>query len=142
MISRSFIAGFIASAAILIFYFLVVSAISGWDFARAQFLSFRYYFTLLAAGFGIQAGLYFYLRSSIRAQATSGGVVAISGATSGAAMISCCAHYFVNILPILGISGFVTLVSQYQIELFWLGLLFNAGGIMYLRTKIAKFQKT
>src|SRR3989338_3091503 len=111
MISRSFIAGFIASAATLIFYFLVVSAISGWDFALRQFNTFWYYITLLAAGFGTQVGLYVYLRNAHRSQAASGRVVAASGATSGAAMISCCAHYFVNILPILGISGFVALVS-------------------------------
>ena len=38
----------------------------------------------------------------------------------------------------LGIAGFLTLVAQYQIELFWLGLLFNAAGILYIAPKAIK----
>jgi Cu+-exporting ATPase len=56
-------------------------------------------------------------------------------------MVSCCAHYLLNILPILGITGFLTVVAEYQIELFWLGLVFNAGGILYVATMVVKATK-
>jgi len=54
-------------------------------------------------------------------------------------MISCCTHYLANILPILGTIGVVTFVAQYQTQLFWVGLLFNLGGIVYMISKVNKF---
>ena len=71
----------------------------------------------------------------------SGKVVAVSGTTSTAAMISCCAHYLTNILPVVGAAGAVALVAQYQIELFWFGLAANLAGIMYMTTRVAKFSR-
>ena len=56
-------------------------------------------------------------------------------------MISCCAHYLVNLIPILGVTGFTTFVAQYQVKLFWVGILFNVAGIMYMVNKIYKFKK-
>jgi len=54
-------------------------------------------------------------------------------------MISCCTHYLTNILPFIGIAGFVTVVAQYQIELFWFGLASNAAGIAYIGSKVVRF---
>ena len=71
----------------------------------------------------------------------SGRVVAVSGTTSTAAMVSCCAHYLANIAPLLGVAGFLTVVAQYQIELFWVGLAFNAAGILYVSSKVIKAAK-
>jgi Cu+-exporting ATPase len=51
-------------------------------------------------------------------------------------MVSCCAHYLANIVPILGVTGFLTVVAEYQIELFWLGLAFNAAGLLYVTSKV------
>lgn len=65
----------------------------------------------------------------------------VSGATSTAAMISCCAHYLSNIVPVLGAAGLIALVGQYQIELFWFGLASNAAGILYVGTRAIKFTK-
>lgn len=113
------------------FYFLVVSLVSGWDFARSQFLKDWYWILGLAIGFGIQIALWTHLRALHRAH-ISGKAVAISGTTSGAAMIACCAHYLVNILPIIGITGFITIISQYQTWLFVAGLVSNIFGMTYL----------
>jgi Cu+-exporting ATPase len=65
----------------------------------------------------------------------SGKVVAVSGATSTGAMIACCAHYLANVLPVLGATGFIALVAQYQVQLFWVGLAFNLAGIGYIGRK-------
>ena len=70
-----------------------------------------------------------------------GKVVGVSATTSTAAMISCCAHYLVNIVPILGITGLATFVAQYQINIFWVGLVFNLFGILFISNKIRKFRK-
>ena len=132
--------GFLGTALLLIFYFSIVSLISGWDFAQSQFLKYWYFVVSLAIGFGIQVGLYSYLKSAIR-QNVSAKVVATSGATSTAAMISCCSHYLTNILPILGIAGVATFVSQYQVRIFWVGLAFNLVGIIIMADRIIKFSK-
>jgi hypothetical protein len=42
----------------------------------------------------------------------------------------------VNLLPVLGATGVVAVVAQYQIEFFWLGLLFNAAGVVYVGRKL------
>ncbi len=138
---KSVIYGFSGTILLLAIYFSMVSLISGWSFALSQFLQFWYFFIGLTIGFGIQVGLYVYLKTIINQKKTSSGVLAVSGTTSTVAMISCCAHYFVNILPILGAIGIINLISQYQIKLFWLGLVFNIFGIVYLLKKIYKIKR-
>src|SRR3989344_3847546 len=130
-----------ASLVLLTLYFTIVTLISGWEFAREQFEQFWYFLISLAIGFGIQVGLYIYLKNLVRNQKPDGKVLAATGATSTAAMISCCSHYFANLLPFLGIAGLVTIVSQYQVQLFWIGLAFNLSGVAYMLNKIIKFSK-
>lgn len=136
---RSIVYGVGGMAGLLGIYFLILAAVSGWEFTLGQFFDFWYFIVSLAAGFGIQIGLYSYLRNAVRSMDMSGKVVAVSGTTSTAAMISCCAHYLTNILPVLGAAGAVALVAQYQIELFWFGLASNLAGIAYMTTMVVKF---
>jgi hypothetical protein len=41
-------------------------------------------------------------------------------------------------MPILGATGLVALVGQYQVELFWVGLAFNLAGVVYISTKVVQ----
>lgn len=132
--------GILAGGVLLGVYFAVLSLVSGWGFAQSQFTSFWYYIVSLAAGFGIQVGLFAYLKQSVQSGSGSGKALAVSGTTSTAAMISCCAHYLANLLPILGAVGIVTFVAQYQTELFWIGIIFNIGGIAYMVRRINQFK--
>lgn len=125
-----------ACVLLLAVYFGVVGLISGAGFAFEQFAKFWYFILPLSAGFGIQVGLYIHLRNLVGQHGASGKVVAVSGSTSTAAMVSCCAHYLVNILPILGVTGFLAVVAEYQVELFWVGLAFNAAGVMYILSRV------
>lgn len=131
--------GLLATLALLGIYFLVVSLISGASFAAEQFARYWYFIASLAAGFGIQMGLYAYLRRAATHRDPSGKVLAVTGTTSTAAMISCCAHYAANILPILGVAGIATAIAEYQIELFWVGLVMNIFGIAFIVRRINKF---
>lgn len=126
---------------LLAIYFGVVGLISGMKFALDQFAEFWYFIVPLALGFGIQVGLYTYLKNLVGQHGASGKVVAVSGTTSTAAMVSCCSHYLVNILPILGVTGFLAVVAEYQVELFWLGLVFNSAGILYVAAMVIKANK-
>ena len=139
IILKSAVFGIAAMTALLGVYFVILAAVSGWEFTVSQFLDFWYFIVSLAAGFGIQIGLFTYLRNAVRGMGMSGKVVAVSGTTSTAAMISCCAHYLTNILPVLGAAGLVALVAQYQIELFWFGLASNLAGIFYMGNRVFKF---
>lgn len=130
-----------ACALLLGIYFAVVGLISGVDFALDQFAKYWYFIVPLALGFGLQVALFTHLKRLVRQHGASGKVVAVSGATSTAAMVSCCAHYLANIVPILGIAGFLTIVAEYEVELFWLGLAFNAAGILYIASKVVKAAK-
>lgn len=141
IILASALKGFLAALSLLIFYFSIVTLISGWDFAQSQFSKYWYFIIVLAFGFGIQVGLYAYLKNSIRKQNISAKVLAVSGSASGAAMITCCSHYLANVLPILGISGFITFVTQYQVQFFWVGLALNLVGIAYMSNKVYLFSR-
>ena len=131
--------GILASGLLLGVYFAVLTLVSGWSYVQNQFSDFWYFIISLAIGFGIQIGLYTYLRSLIKGMHGEGKILGVTGATSTAAMVSCCTHYLANLLPILGTAGIVTFAAQYQVELFWVGLLFNLGGILYIANKIIKF---
>ncbi|MGP1691482.1 MAG: hypothetical protein ACTS6O_03135 [Giesbergeria sp.] len=133
--------GMLAFGLLIAVYFGLLTLISGWQFARGEFAEFGYYIVALAGGFGLQVGFYTRLRQLLHQPGQGRTVMAASGATSTAAMLSCCSHYLVNILPVLGVTGLVTFATQYQIEFFWVGLAFNAGGIMFIGNKLWKATK-
>ena len=133
--------GAVASAAILGAYFGILTLVSGWSFALDQFALLWYFIAALALGFGIQAGLYAYLRSTLRAANASGATLAVTGTTSTVAMISCCAHSLVNILPVLGATGIATLAAAYQVELFWVGIALNLAGIAFMIRRIRTYHE-
>lgn len=140
--AKSIFYGTLASVILLGVYFTVLTFVSGWNFTVSRFSQFWYFIVMLAIGFGIQIGLYTRLQGLIKdGHHGEGKVLGVTGTTSTAAMISCCAHYLANIIPILGTVGIVTFVAQYQTELFWVGLLFNLGGIFYIANKTIKFKR-
>ena len=140
-VAKSVLYGTLASIILLGVYFSVLTLVSGWSFAQSQFASFWYFIISLVVGFGIQIALYQYIKSLVHDGQGMGKVVGVSGTTSTTAMISCCAHYLVNLVPILGVTGLATFVSQYQIKIFWVGLAFNIFGVVFIGNKIVKFKK-
>ncbi len=128
--------GAAAFSALLAIYFGVLTLVSGWSFTVSQFAAFWPYTVTLALGFGAQAGLYFHLRQLSLDHHHAQHVMAASGTTSTAAMLACCTHYLANLLPVLGAVGIVSLAAQYQVELFWVGLAFNAAGLAYIGRQV------
>jgi len=133
--------GMLAFGLLLAAYFGVLTLVSGWNFTVSQFNDFWYYIVPLGAGFGLQVALYTRLRQLLHGSKDGRTVMAASGTTSTAAMISCCAHYLVNVAPVLGATGLITFATQYQIQFFWVGLAFNAAGIAYIGNKLWKATK-
>jgi P-type Cu+ transporter len=132
--------GLLAAVFMLSLYFGILTLVSGWEFTLDQFNTYWPFVIALAIGFGIQVGLFMYLHRAAHA-AASGRVVAATGTTSGAAMISCCTHYLVNLLPALGATGLVSFIGQYQSELFWFGIAANLAGIAYIGSRVVSFTR-
>ena len=130
--------GVLALALLLGIYLGVLTLLSGWSFALSQFSEFWPYILALAIGFGLQVALYLHLRQLSLHHHDSHCVAAASasGTTSAVAMLACCTHYLANLLPVLGAVGLVSLAADYQIELFWIGLLFNAAGLAYIARRV------
>jgi len=140
-IARPTGAGVAAFGVLLAVYFGALTLVSGWSFTLSQFSEFWFYIVPLAAGFGLQVALFLKLREVVSRAKEAGAIIAASGTTSTAAMISCCAHYLANVAPVLGATGLVAFAAQFQVELFWVGLAFNAAGIAYVGTKLWKASK-
>ena len=130
------VAGVAAFSTLLAIYFGVLTLLSGWSFTLSQFAEFWPYTVTLALGFGAQAGLYLHFRQLSLQHHHAHHVIAASGTTSTAAMLACCTHYLANLLPVLGAVGVVSLAAQYQVELFWIGLAFNAAGLAYIGRQV------
>ncbi len=126
----------VALSALLAIYFGVLTLVSGWTYTLSQFAQFWPYIVTLAVGFGAQVGLYIYVKQLSHDHHHAQQMVAATGTTSTAAMLACCTHYLTNILPVLGAVGLVTLVAQYQIQLFWISLAFNAAGLAYIGRQV------
>lgn len=141
--TKIFLKAIASSAILIVFYFLIVSLISGFPFALSQFKQYWYFLGSLALGFGVQVGLYVYLKELVKTSnmQMSGKTVAVTGTTSTLAMISCCAHYLANIIPILGIAGAFSIIAEYQVKIFWVGLIFNLFGLVFIVTRIIKFKR-
>jgi len=123
--------GALSFGALLAVYFAALTAVSGWEFTLVQFQDYWGYIVALGAGFGVQVALFSRLRQVVR-DAGPRAVMATTGTTATAAMVSCCAHYLASAAPVLGATGLVTFAAHYQVELFWVGLAFNAAGIAYI----------
>lgn len=135
---RSALAGGLASLAMLGIYFGVLAAVSGRQQLASEFGRNWHYVLLLALAFGVQVGLFMRLREVVGATHRAGATVAASGTTSTAAMVSCCAHYLANIAPLIGATGLVAFAAQFQVQLFWAGLLFSSAGIAYIATQLRR----
>ncbi|GAB6088466.1 hypothetical protein JCM12856_00590 [Spirochaeta dissipatitropha] len=86
-----------------------------------------YWVLLLSTGFGLQSGLFSYIHASMRKKSLTAELAA-SGTISSGAMLACCAHALVGLLPLLGLSGLAVLLARYQLQLILSGILSNAIG--------------
>lgn len=59
---------------------------------------------LIATGFGSQIALFVELRTVDHRHRAAAAVTAAGTGTSAAAMLACCAHHLVDLLPLVGLS--------------------------------------
>ncbi len=100
-----------------------------------------YWILILVAGFGIQAGLYAYIRIILKTRKESGAAttsVAAAGGISTTSMVACCAHHVTDVLPILGLSAAIVFLNQFQMLFIVVGVLSNLIGITLMLRIIQK----
>lgn len=129
-IVRSAAYGLLASAGLLTFYLITITLAEDWSHARWQLAADRVFIVPIIAGFGLQVGLFVYLRA-LHARAHGAGMTASAGASTSA-MLACCAHHLPELLPILGISGAAMFLNEYKAELLWIALAMNMAGVGYV----------
>ncbi len=139
-ISRHVLAGAIAGFVLLVFYFAVLAVANSLAHAFSQFFEMWQWVLALSFGFGVQAGLYSFIRSALKAKAMGGATaeVAASGGVSGGSMVACCAHHAANVLPLIGLSGAAIFLSQYQLFFILTGVFSNIIGAIMLLAIIQK----
>lgn len=130
--------GGIAAATLFALYLGLISLAQGWEHATELLAEDLWFVLPIMLGFGTQVGLFTYLRM-LRASASAGGVAASTG-TSTAAMLACCAHHLVDVLPVIGLSGAALLLGAYKAQLLWLGLGMNLAGVAYLLWQLRRWR--
>jgi len=139
-IPKALLWGVIASLAMSLFYLLIMLLTMTPQEVWLNFLASWYLLVIIIIGFGVQVGLWVFLRQKLtrhHAAAMSGA----SGTMSGTAMVACCAHHLADVLPVLGLSGAAVLLGQYQKPFLILGASINLLGVAYMLRLLRKHKK-
>jgi hypothetical protein len=128
-----FLAAVWGAMALLGLYFGILTAANSLGHAVDQFVLMWPWFSALVVGFGVQTGLYTYIRrmQKIRhlSSVTSKKGITATGGISTTAMAACCVHHLSDVLPIIGLTGAALFFSDYQKIFLLLGVLSNVVGI-------------
>lgn len=134
--------GLLASLALIVVYVGIMGTASGsYSYAVSELARLKLWIVPLVVGFGIQVGLYTYLKALIKLSATMHGSVVASTATSTTAMIACCAHHLTDVLPLIGLSVAATFLAKYQSWFLAVGILSNIVGIILLVNNIKRISR-
>ena len=140
------VAGILAAFLMVGVYLGVLSVLQSPGHAIEQLLTDAPWVGLVAVGFGIQIGLYSYLRLAIRA-ARAAGATAVAGSGTGTStlgMLACCAHHLTDVAPLVGLtgasslSGAIGFFTEWKYAFIGLGLVMNLIGIVVTIRTIRK----
>jgi hypothetical protein len=134
-------AGILGAALLAGLYVAIVGLAQGLDHAVELLVGDWYFVVPIVVGFGVQVGLFVYVRTMRRTHHSTGSSKALAGAgtgTSTVSMVACCAHHLTDVLPIVGLSGAALFLNEYRGPLMVLGILTNAIGIAVMVRLIRK----
>lgn len=136
---RHILIGIGAAVLLLLVYTGIITLAQGWNHTLQQTVKLWYWVAALAGGFGIQAGLFSFIRQSLRERkAAATASLATSGGVSAGSMVACCAHHLADVLPFLGLSGLAAFLSGYQVLFLIIGALSNLVGITIMLETIQR----
>ena len=136
---RHVLVGIGAGILLIATYAGIIGLAQDWAHVWQQTTELWYWVLALAGGFGIQAGLFSFIRRSLRErQATNTTSVAASGGVSAGSMAACCAHHLADVLPLLGLSGIALFLVRYQLFFIIVGVISNIIGITIMLETIQR----
>jgi hypothetical protein len=132
----------IVSAFSLSYYGLLVFLMGGIRMANAQLALYGPWMIILLTGFTFQMFLFFYQQRygkffSTACDHTGKQMVASSG-TTGVAMLACCAHHVVDIMPFVGLGAVGVFFGRFQFQFIELGIVSNVLGSLFMLSGIQK----
>lgn len=141
--SKVFLFGLTGSVSLLGFYLVVMSLGSGsLDFAVSELVRLKYWVSALVLGFGVQIGLFSYLKACGKMGSREKGMMAGSSTTSAVAMVACCAHHLTDVLPLIGLSLAATFLARYQEWFLAAGIVSNLFGVGFMIRNLMILKKT
>ena len=138
---RSIAIGLVGAGALLGLYLGIISLAQGVEHALEQFATDAVFVSLIAAGFGTQIALFAELRTVDRLHRASAAVTVAGTGTSTAAMLACCAHHLVDLLPLFGLSAAAVFLNAYKTPLFLVGIGMNVIGIVVIARQLQRARR-
>ena len=140
IVRRSYLWGITGSVFLLAIYFVTLTLSNSFVHAIEELKLLGIWITLLTVGFGIQTGLFAYIRGSLKARASAQATasMAATGGMSATSMVACCMHHVTDILPILGVSAATLFLVKYQSFFLAIGVASNFIGITVMLRLIQK----
>lgn len=138
---RSVAAGLVAAFALLGAYLAIITAAQGPEHALGQLATDAVFVGLIAAGFGTQIALFTELRAVDRRHRAAAAVTVAGTGTSAAAMLACCAHHLVDLLPLLGLSAGAVFLNAYKTPLFLVGIGMSFIGIVVIARQLRRARR-
>lgn len=137
-IRKHVVIGVVAGSLLLILYAGIITLAQGAPHLLEQTARLWYWLAALAAGFGVQAGLFSSIRQTLKERKQATASLAASGGVSAGSMVACCAHHLSDILPLIGVAGLTAFLVKYQTLFIILGVLSNAVGIAIMLETIQR----
>ena len=138
---RSVVAGVVAALALLGAYLGIIGIAQGPDHALEQIAADAVFVGFIAAAFGTQIALFTELRAVDRRHRAAAAVTAAGTGTSAVAMLACCAHHLVDLLPLLGLSAAAVFLNAYKTPLFVVGIAMSVIGIVVMARQLRRARR-
>lgn len=124
--------GLLGAAGLTALYLGIVTLAESWSHALELFRQDAPFVVPIILGFGVQVGLFVYLKRGLHLPDGTRAAGALTGAgtgTSTLAMVACCAHHVTDVLPLMGLSAAAVFLAEYKVWFMSVGLVTNLIGI-------------
>lgn len=136
---KHIIIGIVASISLLLVYAVTLGLLQGFEHTIEQTTEIWYWLLLLSLGFGIQIGLFSFLKRKLKERKTAETAsAATSGTVSVGSMVACCAHHLTEVLPLIGLSSLTIFLAKYQTFFMVTGIVANIIGITIMLDTIQR----
>lgn len=133
LICRSLLFGSLGSALLFGIYLGILTLANSFSHALEQFLLLWFWMAPLIVGFGLQVGLFTFMRGYARKRqamhAVGSSAVGATGGIATGSMVACCMHHLADVLPLIGISAIALFLGKFQTVFLFIGVASSLMGL-------------